>query len=99
MRDHEKNGLSTAFFFLLGVLLSITLYSRTISDLLILFVSFGDPMASVVGITIRSPKIIGNKSLAGISGCIATCFLVSLIYFQGANILVCLMCGVIAAVA
>ncbi len=99
MRDHELHSLSTAFYFLLGVLLSVALYPRAISDLLILYVAFGDPMASITGISISSPKLIGRKSLAGVCGCAATCFLITALYYHGANLPRSLLCAIIAAAA
>eukprot|EP00741_Cyanophora_paradoxa_P012908 tig00020629_g12464.t1 len=50
MRRHETNSYTPGVFYMAGVLTTIALYSRTVALLAMLFLAFGDPLASAVGI-------------------------------------------------
>ena len=50
MREDEKNALSGAPFYALGVGLSCLLFHENVAFLSILFLIFGDPLAAFVGV-------------------------------------------------
>lgn len=80
LRPHEIEGLPGAFYFLLGVFLSIAFFDIPISCLGILFLSVGDPFASICGIAFRSRNFMEGKSLTGTFGCGLVCSLSGVIY-------------------
>ncbi len=71
LRKPEAYAYQTpgAVHFLLGNLISIALYSRDFCSLVIIAISFGDPVAGLFGILIPSRRIVGSKTLAGFLGC------------------------------
>jgi diacylglycerol kinase (CTP) len=90
MRPRELTRMPGAFFFLLGCAAALTLFPKPRAHLAILFLSFGDPAASFVGVTYArwaaggrrsSPKGAGGdgqssgKTVAGSLGCFAVCAL------------------------
>ena len=71
LRDTEKQGkrMPGALFFLVGNLISFIFFPKNFCSLTILAVTVGDPAAGLLGVTFRSPKIIGGKSVIGTLGC------------------------------
>ena len=80
LRPHEVEGLPGAFFFLLGCFLCILLFEKHISMLSILFLSVGDPCASICGIAFKSKIYMEGKSISGTLGCGLACCISSLIF-------------------
>jgi dolichol kinase len=97
LRDHEKNIHTApgAFWFLLGTTVLVISFSMDIVRTSLLCLSFGDPIASAMGIRFGGPKIQlrhGNKSLVGCCACFITCVTMSALcmgikYGQGVWIL------------
>ena len=71
LREPEKSGMHVpgAVYFLLGNLISFWLFPRNFCSLTIIAVAVGDPLAGICGVLVSSPKILGNKTLAGTVGC------------------------------
>ena len=83
LREHEKNvhSIPGAFWFLLGTTILLLSTSMDITRTSLLCLSFGDPMASTVGMALGGPKFqfqYGKKSLAGCSACFITCVSMSI---------------------
>ena len=53
-----------------------------VARLCILFVTFGDPMASIIGLSTKSPQIMKGKSIYGSLGGSLTCGIVGLLYYM-----------------
>lgn len=65
-RDKERACMGGHVFFALGSLIAIGVYSREVTITSILFITFGDFAASLVGITLGKTRVKGtNKSLEG----------------------------------
>ena len=83
LRDHEKNiyTLPGAFWFLVGTTIVVSAFPIHIARTSLLCLSFGDPIAALVGIRIGGPKIVvstgGSKSVSGCLACFWTCYLVA----------------------
>lgn len=80
LRPHEIEGLPGAFFFLLGVFLCLLCFDKPIALIGILFLSFGDPFASICGIYFKSLKFMEGKSISGTLGCGIICMLSGVIF-------------------
>ena len=62
--------------------------------------SFGDPMASVVGLTFKSPINFNNKSVVGVIGCCVTCILVAIIFYNSEEMIIySILAGTIGGIA
>jgi dolichol kinase len=77
MRAHESRDLTTSTYFLIATFLVVLLFPRNIAVVSILFLSFGDPAAALIGRRFGEVKILG-KSLEGFLGCFQVCFFVAL---------------------
>jgi dolichol kinase len=65
-RDKERAFMGGHVFFALGSLIAIGVYSKEVAITSILFITFGDLAASLVGITLGKTRVKGtNKSLEG----------------------------------
>jgi dolichol kinase len=84
IRDVDVNSLSTMTYFLVSSWLTIFLFPRQVAILAILFLTFGDPIASFVGIKFGKTRLHWGKSIEGSLACYATCFLISMIYLGSA---------------
>jgi glycerol-3-phosphate acyltransferase PlsY len=71
-REQEAGRLTGAFYFFLGCLLTALLFPAPIAALAILYLSLGDPAATLVGGWIGKTRIWG-KSLEGLLACLGVC--------------------------
>jgi len=76
MRVHEANGPSTLVHYLAAVFLSVAVFPKAVAVLSIMYLAFGDPMASIMGILYgkRSIRFANGKSLVGTLAGVFTCF-------------------------
>jgi dolichol kinase len=65
MRDYELNGLSGSTWFFFSSLISIALFPKLPVALGFLYLAFGDPLASWVGLRWGRRRLPGGKSLEG----------------------------------
>jgi len=84
LRPHELHSLPGAFYFFLGCALTVTLFIRKIAVLAVLYLSVGDPLASLVGICYGKygPRFSNGKSLVGMMAMILCCSFITLIYMR-----------------
>lgn len=78
LREGEENRLSGISYYLLGSLLAVILFPREIAVLSILFLAFGDPIASLVGVMVGRrhwPSHVSpsQKSFEGSLACLFFC--------------------------
>jgi len=71
-----------SIYFMLGCCLCFVFFKVDIACLAVLFLSFGDPLASLAGIKYGQKKIYGDKSYLGNAVCALTCGLITILYPQ-----------------
>ncbi len=81
MRQHEFSSISGTSYLLVGTMFLLLFRDRHIVTLTLLFLAFGDPIASYCGIRYGKDKILGNKTLQGTMAAFAVCAVVSAIYY------------------
>ena len=105
LRDHEKSldTLPGAFWFLVGTTIVVSLFPINIARTSLLCLSFGDPLAAIVGILVGGPKmyVAGNrsgssKSVSGCFACFFTCYLVALLCMNNYGMKVWMLTGLVA---
>lgn len=105
LRNTEIHQLSGVTFLILGVFLIALIFPKPIVALSLLFLAFGDPVASIVGVLYGKDKIIGQKSLQGTLASFAICTFISFVFFLSLNlmterlVLTSLLAGLIGAIA
>eukprot|EP00927_Polykrikos_kofoidii_P057289 TRINITY_DN51403_c0_g1_i1.p2 TRINITY_DN51403_c0_g1~~TRINITY_DN51403_c0_g1_i1.p2 ORF type:complete len:284 (-),score=44.52 TRINITY_DN51403_c0_g1_i1:114-965(-) len=74
LKTSERSGSQPpgAFFFLLGFVLSASLFPRRLATFGILSATFGDPLAAFGGVVFGGPRILGDKTLGGFLSCCVT---------------------------
>ena len=77
----EKKQISSTYF-MLGCTMSLILFDIEIACLAVLILSFGDPIASVVGIKFGKIKIYAEKSVIGNVVCSISCGILTLLYLN-----------------
>lgn len=79
MRQHEVSGVSGMPFYAGSVLFSVLVFPRPIAILAILYLAFGDPIASLVGVLYKkkSIRIIEGKSFHGTMAAFIACAVIT----------------------
>jgi glycerol-3-phosphate acyltransferase PlsY len=75
LRKEEEDKLTGSSYFLIGCLLTAVTFPKDITCLAILFLSFGDPTATVVGIW-KGRKKLWGRSVEGDIACLIVCILI-----------------------
>lgn len=88
MRRRELNHLSGTTYLFIGTFIILIFFKNEIITLALLFLAFGDPIASFVGVQYGSIKILGKKSLQGSLAAFLICTIIAAIFFSYKNILV-----------
>lgn len=81
MRRRELHGYTGTTYLLLGTAIILALFPHNVVSLSLLFVAFGDPLASFVGLKFGSLKIVGKKTLEGSLAAYAICALVAYFFY------------------
>lgn len=68
LRKHEINTAPAALYFLLGIMVCVWIFPRQIAMLAIINVTFGDPAAAIIGISIKAPRLTEGKTISGTGG-------------------------------
>ncbi|MGK5089779.1 diacylglycerol/polyprenol kinase family protein [Bdellovibrionota bacterium FG-2] len=84
MRAHEVNRMSTVAHFIGASILAVAIFPKPVALLSILFLAYGDPMASVIGILYGKygRRFASGKSLIGTLAGVATCFMITFFYLK-----------------
>lgn len=84
MRSCEVNRVSGIPYYILATLLSIAIFPKPVAILGILYLAFGDPMASLIGILYGKfgMRFSNGKSLIGTVAGIAVCFAIGFFYLR-----------------
>ena len=105
MRKSERDGFSGLPFYALGIALAILFYQKEIALLVIMFLVFADPAASVMGIKFGHKKILPNKTVVGTLTCWFFCAGIVFLHFYNPEsfslhiIFFALIAGLIGAIS
>ncbi len=92
MRDQESASLTGATFLLAGTLVLLAFFPRDIVNISLLFLAFGDPFASYIGIKYGKDPITflggSRKTLQGFLGAFAICTTLAFFYYYHNNVMV-----------
>lgn len=64
-KEKEKQSTTGMFYFVSGVLITVALYTKPVAITALLFLTFGDVAAVLIGKRFGRRKILGAKSLEG----------------------------------
>jgi len=87
MRHHEKGALSGFSYLLIGAMFLLWFNQFHIVILTLLFLAFGDPVASFFGLRFGKDKILGSKTLQGTMAAFVVCTIISAVYYYFNNIM------------
>lgn len=87
MRRHESNSLSGMSYLYLGCAFLLWLNVKPVVTLTLLFLAFGDPIASFFGIRYGKDRIIANKTLQGTMAAFVVCMVISASYYYFNNLM------------
>ncbi len=88
MRQHESQHLTGMTYLYLGCMVLLLFRDHHIITLTLLFLAFGDPIASFFGIRYGRDRIIGRKTLQGTMAAFVVCALISGVYCYLNNLMV-----------
>lgn len=87
MRDSEKHNLAGVTYLIVGVFLLVLFFDPRIVTLSLLFLAFGDPIASYFGVRFGKDKIFGKKSFQGTLAAFFTCLAITAIYYYSKQLM------------
>lgn len=77
LREEEHQKIAGSGYYVMGALLSVYFFQRSIAIISLSFLMVGDFFAALVGMKWGKTKLIGQKSLEGSLACFFVCFLTS----------------------
>ncbi len=78
LRSHEMDGkLTGATWVMIGAVITITLFSKPVAIIALIFMSLGDTAAGLIGLRFGRHKI-GDKSWEGFFGGLIVCIIIAL---------------------
>jgi diacylglycerol kinase (CTP) len=87
MRRHESSGLSGMSYLLIACPFLLFLNVRPVVTLTLLFLAFGDPIASFFGIRYGKDRILGNKTLQGTMASFVVCTVIAGVFYYFNNLM------------
>lgn len=87
MRRHEFEAITGTTFLLLGCAFLMILNKKHIVTLTLLFLAFGDPVASFFGLRFGKDKILGSKTLQGTMAAFVVCTVIAAFYYYFNNLM------------
>jgi dolichol kinase len=76
LRESEQDTLPGAFWFLVGTWITATCFDTSIGRYAVLCLSYADPVAAWVGLSLPSPRVVGTATVSGCSACFLTALLI-----------------------
>lgn len=88
MRTSEAHQFSGVPYFLSAAVLAIGIFPKYVALVSLMYLSVGDPIASLFGIQFgdKSIRFKNGKSLIGTSAAVTACFLVTLVLLSGLSL-------------
>ncbi len=80
IRDHESATFTGSTFFLVGSLLTVCLFPRTVAVSALCFLILGDSVAALVGRSVGAVRLFGSKTLEGSLANVFVCLVVGLCF-------------------
>lgn len=87
MRSHESVEISGMTYLFVGCMFLLMFKNPHIVTLTLLFLAFGDPIASFFGIRYGKDRILGRKTLQGTMAAFTTCTVLGAIYYYSNNLM------------
>jgi len=87
MRRHEYSSISGTSYLFVGAMFLLLFRDKHIVTLTLLFLAFGDPVASFAGIRYGKDKILANKTLQGTMAAFAVCSAIAALYYYFNNLM------------
>lgn len=81
LKEKERNSLSDAFYFLLGILLSLLIAPYELFGIVILILGMADPLAEISGKLLKGKEIFRGKTLEGGLGFFLSSLFLQYFYF------------------
>ena len=75
----EKSSIVGSTYILLSSIFVITIFPRELAVLAVLFLSIGDPTATIVGRLWGRTKLSGGKTLQGSLACLISCLIIGFV--------------------
>jgi len=88
MRTHESVEISGMTYLFVGCMFLLLFSNPHVVTLTLLFLAFGDPIASFFGIRYGKDRILGPKTLQGTLAAFTTCTALAAIYYYSNNLMV-----------
>lgn len=84
MRRSEVTSVSGVPFYLISALLAVAIFPKPIAVVSILLLAWGDPIASIAGITLgdKTYRFKNGKSLAGTLAAVVACFFITYFFMS-----------------
>ncbi len=80
VRQEEKHKMLTVSYYFLGMFLTFLFFKRDIAILSILYLTFADPSAALIGKAFGKVKLIPNKTLEGSLSFGLVCLIINSLY-------------------
>ena len=87
MRRHENSHMSGMSYLFIACIFLLLLNSRPVVTLTLLFLAFGDPVASFFGLRYGKERILGNKTLEGTMAAFFVCTFIAGIFYYFNNLM------------
>lgn len=87
MRRHETHAMSGFSYLLVGAIFLMVLGKRDVVILTLLFLAFGDPIASYFGLRFGKDRILGSKTLQGTMAAFVVCMIIAGAYYYLNNLM------------
>ena len=80
IRGHEHVSFTGSTFLLVGSLLTVCVFPKTVAVSALCFLIVGDPVAALIGKSIGVVRLFGNKTLEGSLANFLVCFGIGLLF-------------------
>lgn len=86
LRHSEQDTLPGAFWFLVGTWITATCFDTNIGRYAVLCLSYADPVAAWVGLSLPSPRVVGTATVSGCCACFVTALVIGMyMLFESEN--------------
>ena len=83
LKSDEDQSVTGPTYMFVGAFLSLLLFDKTVAAVVLLFLALGDPMAALVGRSIRGPRVLGKSPVGTLAFVGASLLVVVFLVFGG----------------